>query len=528
MLSLRLLAVTVLAAVLLAAASLPAEITIQSYHLRDRALVLDSLVMRKHLIFQFRSSLPLGKLKGAAAAGELRHGDQVIARDTTWMVDEPGGNLGFGLPYAIPAGSYHLSLRLVAPDGTVLDSFQGEFDRARMKLFYNREVNFWDYTTPYAHLQCAGYGSVSWQFEAGRAVAPRALELTARLATDNSEAGRVRLALNGTSLGVFDLPAGESDRTPEPVTLKVGPGGFPAGAALRAGRNELTLSVEAADNPQAMGLRVFGRKNSPDPGPAPGRELTLQVEGPAGASFAFEIPVWGEDGENVRSEFTQPFAMSFTRRRPRADDGRLQVGAEDVARGLVPFQRHYLRPVYPWTVPADSERVDRLALTMARNEFEPLTIALYPLRELGLVRLELGELVGPGGAVLPTSLAKIHVARHLKIRTGGSAYELVPRLLARLDTVRVPVDYTTRFWVTLHVPPGTAPGEYRGVVRLRPEREPALELPLVLRVLPVTLEEVPEPRIQHAHELRVFRAGEQGPERDGKAEGLCGWSGDFP
>ncbi|MFH1071631.1 MAG: hypothetical protein V1794_18575, partial [Candidatus Glassbacteria bacterium] len=164
-----------LAVLLLTAVSVPAlaEISIVSHHLRDRAVVTDSLLMRKIMIFAFRTSRPFAAVQKSAAAGVLEHAGAVVSVDTTWLFDQPAGNLGFCLPYDIPDGIYTLKIRILSPAGQVLDSYSGDFDRKDLKLFYNREINFWDFTTPYAHLECAGYGELTYRFESASAFKPR-------------------------------------------------------------------------------------------------------------------------------------------------------------------------------------------------------------------------------------------------------------------------------------------------------------------------------------------------------------------
>jgi len=473
-----------------AAPALRSEISIQSFHLRDRAITLNSVVLRKQLIFQFKSSLPLSRVKAAAAAGELSRDGAVLARDTTWLFDIAGGNLVFGLPFDLPEGVYKLRIDIVPPSGSRLDSFEGSFDRADMKSFYNREVNFWDFTTPYGHLECGGYGSLTYRFESKAALSPARIELRGRITTDNTFPGSLRLALNGVDLGVFPIPAGEGDKAPAVISLKLDPA--PAGLEIKPGVNTLSLSVEKADNPQAMGLRLFSRKNSTDPAVEPGVELALEAAVAGGASAHFEIPVWGLDGENLTSRFNRPLSMLFTRRQAIEPGAPPTVNETDVSRGYVLFSRPWLHYVYPWSAPADSERVDSLSLCMAVSDYEPLRLSLQPLRDLGPVSVELSDLSGPGGSVIPSAEARVHVPTLLTYRSGGTGYRMVPRLLEEKSRVDIPADRTTSFWLTLHTPAGTAPGDYHGVVRLLPERGVPLEVPLSVRVLPVTLEPVPD------------------------------------
>ena len=87
--------------------------------LRDRAVIIDSLVMRKCLYVAFRTGHPLSEIRSCAAAGTLSHQGIVMARDTTWIYDEPAGNLGFNLPFEIPGGIYSLEINLINREGKV-------------------------------------------------------------------------------------------------------------------------------------------------------------------------------------------------------------------------------------------------------------------------------------------------------------------------------------------------------------------------------------------------------------------------
>ncbi|MFC2076023.1 hypothetical protein ACFLT7_02960 [candidate division KSB1 bacterium] len=185
---------------------LQAEIKITSYHLRDRAALTDSLVMKKVMIFQFKSSQKLSRIEGSYFAGSISHESGLVVRDTTWVVDEAAGNLAFGLPFDIPDGDYQLEINHLGSRGETLDSYSGTFDRHQLKPYYSREINFWDYTEPYAHLQCAGYGRISYAFDSKKAVTPVKLSLSARMTSDNAGTVSAELFLNGLSLGYFELP----------------------------------------------------------------------------------------------------------------------------------------------------------------------------------------------------------------------------------------------------------------------------------------------------------------------------------
>ncbi len=493
----RLMAGT-LAAVLISGALLPvrAGITVVSYLLRDRAVVLDSLVMRKQMFFAFKLSQPLAELKNSAVVGILTHGEQdrVLAQDTAYIFDEAAGNLGFGLPFEIPDGKYHLEIKLLSPGGEVQDSYSGDFDRSELKPYFNRAISYWDFTTPYAHLECRGYGDLTYSFSSGKSIGKlQALEIQARITSDNSFPGRTKVSLNGVELGEFELPAANNS-APQVVSWRVESPQALSALSIRSGENSLSFSITRRISPRGFGFRIFSDKNSRESEVEPGVPITLTVI-PAGGESAetvFRIPVWGEEGEHIQSKFTIPGPDSFSEEIIEPEQVPFPLAAAQIKQGYIVFRRDFLRYVYPWTIPAEREQIDSLHLRMSRNDFEPLTFSIYPVRELGEVSLTLSDLKGTGGALIRADNMQVHVAKTVKMRTGrGTQYRLIPRMLERTQHAFIPVDYTTRFWITLHVGNTVAPGRYTGVIHLQPQKEQAVDIPFSVEILPIALEPVP-------------------------------------
>ncbi|MBN2288798.1 MAG: hypothetical protein JXQ83_05650, partial [Candidatus Glassbacteria bacterium] len=255
----------------------------------------------------------------------------------------------------------------------------------------------------------------------------------------------------------------------------------------------LSISLPEELNPRGMGIRIFAQKNSPDPALGEAVPITLSLVPEDGRSrpAVFRIPVWGEEGEHITTKFSSPDPEGFTEEVDRPEEEPFPLGSGDVSQGCVVFSRSCLRYVYPWTVPSADEKVDSLRVRLARSDFEPLTFSLYPVRELGRVRVLVGDLSGPGGRVISPDDVAVHVVKTVKVRSGGTRYRLLPRLLERTDCTCIPLGHTTRFWLTVHADSSTAPGLYRGSIRIVPEKERAVELPLTVEVLPITLEPVP-------------------------------------
>jgi hypothetical protein len=185
-------------------------ISVVYYLLRDRAVVTDSLVLRKTMYVGFRINRPLREVRRSAVAATLSYKGTVMARDTTWLFDEAAGNLGLNLPFNIPDGVYTLGIYIIKPAGSILDSLITDYARDDLKPYFNREIQYWDFLAPYAHLECSGYGEITYHFRSPKPIPDiNSIGIMARMTSDNDEPGRVEVLLNGRFTGRFDLPAGD-------------------------------------------------------------------------------------------------------------------------------------------------------------------------------------------------------------------------------------------------------------------------------------------------------------------------------
>jgi hypothetical protein len=468
-------------------------ITVPSYLMRDRAMVIDSMVLRKCMYVAFKTVHPLSEVKGCAAIGTLSHNGMVLSRDTTWLFDEAAGNLGFNLPYVIPKGTYRLEIQIVNPHGKVLDSLMEEYDRDDLKPYFNREIQFWDFTTPYAHLECSGYGIITYHFNSNKSISGlKGIDVSARMNSDNDLPGLTEVLLNGTSLGKFKLPAGDAAKTvvrwhtENPEILKE--------ITVHPGENQLSFVMKPETGGEGMGLRIYSHKNSTNKAIDGEVPITLTVNsGSPLQKTEFLIQVWGEEGEHITSKFNIPAPDKYTQVMTTKDESILHLNRDDVNQGYVVFTRNFQRYVYPWTIPGETERTSMLHVKMGRNDFEPVTFAIYPIRDLGRVKVSVSDLNGPSGKIIPSENVLIQVTRIMKIRNGdGNNYQLIPRLLDRTDHTVIPISYTTRFWLTIHADSMTIPGNYKGKIQIDTENEIAKTIPITVEVLPVTLESVPD------------------------------------
>jgi len=123
--------------------------------------------------------------------------------------------------------------------------------------------------------------------------------------------------------------------------------------------------------------------------------------------------------------------------------------------------------------PAPTQRGDALRIQAAGNEYEAAQLVLTPRAVLKQCRLTPGNLLGPGGALLPASEIEVRLVDYVytdpPTDEWGAADEWpdpLPPLPAPLD---LPRGRNQPFWVTVHVPAGTPPGEYTGALTLTAE-----------------------------------------------------------
>ena len=172
--------------------------------------------------------------------------------------------------------------------------------------------------------------------------------------------------------------------------------------------------------------------------------------------------------------------------------------------GFVWWTTHALEKVRPDDSPAGSPgRPAPVELFAARNEFEPFQLVLRAEeRPLRGVDAEVTDLAAErGGAAIPSRHATVYLARPLRLARPssieGAAGEWPDPLVPRVDRYAgerrnaFPFDLEPErnqpLWIELYVPPETAPGAYRGEVRVSVGGETRLAVPLRLEVWPFTL-----------------------------------------
>ena len=174
-------------------------------------------------------------------------------------------------------------------------------------------------------------------------------------------------------------------------------------------------------------------------------------------------------------------------------------------RGYVLFTRDYMKDVYDNDRPRSHEIDQPLKAQAFCGEYEPLTLAVMPLRPLGNTKLTISDLRGPQDAVLPASRFRVGYVsyRNTRVTMEGSVYTSQPRWILPKSTVDMPLGTTRRFWLTAHVPADAQPGLYRGTVTVTPQHGKPAQVPVEFHVHRGTLDEADIPIGPWGHAISI-------------------------
>jgi hypothetical protein len=182
----------------------------------------------------------------------------------------------------------------------------------------------------------------------------------------------------------------------------------------------------------------------------------------------------------------------------------LHPSAEDRSRGYVVFQRDFMNEIHDNDTPVVSEVGKPLHGEGFAGEYEPVTVALVPLKDLGKVTVTASALSGPGGTIPASAIDVGYVSYRLSRVTGdGTVYTIKPRFVMPTNVVEIPKDVTRRFWLTVKTPANAKPGAYRGSVAIRAEKGGTAEIPVEFRVRAGALDPVDIPAGPFSYTINI-------------------------
>jgi hypothetical protein len=165
-------------------------------------------------------------------------------------------------------------------------------------------------------------------------------------------------------------------------------------------------------------------------------------------------------------------------------------GETDRERGYVVFARHWMRRVQYTARPQPDEIEPTLRLFATPGEYEPVTFSLWPLRDLGEVRIKVEPLTSESGDVLAPDVFRVWYHQHRQERRSRpcTAYTINAAYLPDWGTRQLFKDITTRCWLSAQLPDDAKPGLYRGNVRIVTASGRPASVPVELRVLSFRLD----------------------------------------
>ena len=167
------------------------------------------------------------------------------------------------------------------------------------------------------------------------------------------------------------------------------------------------------------------------------------------------------------------------------------TGAEK-AKGFVIYRKPWVTNVWPNTVPRRKEFNPTLKAFASPDEYEPLTFTVLPLRDFKGARVTVTDLRTNDGFMIPASDIEVRYVQYRWVRPSYNVYDTyyrAPDMLPRFDEAqRLKAKENFRVWLTVHVPPYTKKGVYRGAAKLALKGKHVADVPIEFRVLPIALE----------------------------------------
>jgi len=154
-------------------------------------------------------------------------------------------------------------------------------------------------------------------------------------------------------------------------------------------------------------------------------------------------------------------------------------------------QKSYLERVYPYTEPDVSDFIKAISVEISRNEYKPLTFSIRALRNLGRVQISVTPLRGIQGTLETDSISVGAVGQLTEIigpesDTDTVYYRWAPKIIES-NEVTIPQGFTQRYWLTLRAGPAAIPGNYHGIITIKPQFGHLTRIPIHIKVLPLQL-----------------------------------------
>lgn len=165
------------------------------------------------------------------------------------------------------------------------------------------------------------------------------------------------------------------------------------------------------------------------------------------------------------------------------------IDQKEKDKGYVFFLTDYEKDTYQNSIPNQSQIKRSKKIYASQGEYEPVTFAVRPLKNLGKVKVEVSDFKS-ANSVISKENFDVRAVRHLSRRGFNQIkYRIIPQILKKFDTIDLTEGITREFFVIAHIPQDAIAGDYTGTIRLRSSGSIDETLNVSLTVYPFTLDE---------------------------------------
>jgi hypothetical protein len=206
-------------------------------------------------------------------------------------------------------------------------------------------------------------------------------------------------------------------------------------------------------------------------------------------------------GTAVPEEYMSPPTYGLTEQAPETHTNAYKASAKEKTRGYVIYNKNYLESVYPRTTPQSTEVTDKLSIFSAAGEYEPITFTIFAFKKMTDVSVTVSDLKGPAGSVIKASNVDVRSVRCWPRRIWHQRGEYIqaPWFLEKRPKIDINMGSSKRYWMTVWVPKGTAPGVYKGSVKVKVGNCDDYDLSLNVDVLDIKLMTPPTKQCIYYH-----------------------------
>ncbi|MBT3288219.1 MAG: hypothetical protein HN380_12815, partial [Victivallales bacterium] len=164
---------------------------------------------------------------------------------------------------------------------------------------------------------------------------------------------------------------------------------------------------------------------------------------------------------------------------------------EETKRGLVIHRRSYLDVIWPDTPPRRRDIDQPVRAYAARDEYEPMSFTVFPLRDFASMDVRIAPFVSATGQTLRQEDLDLRFVRYLNVRPNYLTYRRyyrAPDVLMPWQPQALTRGENLRLWLTVYSGPAAKDGIYRSTAEIVADGKTVSSVPLVFRVLPIRLQ----------------------------------------